>query len=491
MAHHSVDSVCERGRLPMKLVVVSNRVVEGSARGAIPGGLAAALVAAVAESGGTWVGGSGKLLNPSDELRPTGLSAARTTTLGAGTLLKVDLPAVEYRRFYNGMANGALWPILHYRPDLVRYEPDYFTGYRAINEVMADHVRRVVDSDSAVWVHDYHFFMLGKFLRERRVGGPLGFFLHTPFPPRSVVMCLPRHKEILQSLSAYDLVGFQTSEDAERFQDYAVHELSAAVIGRNELRIGERRFRIGVFPIGIDVDRVEKAAAHASGSEAIERLSQRMTGRKLVIGVDRLDYSKGLVRRFLAYRHFLTEYPEERRQISFLQITPPTRSEVDAYRSTRGELASLAGDINARFGNVEWVPLRYINEGISPEVLAGYYRAAKIGCVTPLRDGMNLVAKEYVAAQDPSDPGVLVLSIFAGAAKELSTALLVNPYDMASVAERLREAIHMPREERIERWSSAMQTLRKTDVHIWFRSFLAALRATSITTAPFPVRTVA
>jgi trehalose 6-phosphate synthase len=475
----------------MKLVVVSNRVVEGSGKGAIPGGLAAALVTAVAESGGTWVGGSGKLLNPADGDQPSGFSRARSTALGAGTLLKVDLPAAEYRRFYNGMANGALWPILHYRPDLVHYEPGYFSGYRAINEVMAANVRQVVEDDGVVWVHDYHYFMLGKFLREQHVNGPLGFFLHTPFPPRSVVMCLPRHKEILKSLSAYDLVGFQTSEDAERFQDYAVHELSATVVGRSELRIGERRFRIGVFPIGIDVDQVEKAAARADDSEAIARLNKRMTGRKLVIGVDRLDYSKGLVRRFLAYRHFLTEYPEERRHVSFLQITPPTRSEVDAYRSTRGELATLAGDINARFGNVEWVPLRYINEGFSPEVLAGYYRAAKIGCVTPLRDGMNLVAKEYVAAQDPSDPGVLVLSVFAGAAKELSAALLVNPYDVTSVAERLREAIHMKREERIERWSSAMQALRKTDVHIWFRSFLAALRATSITTAPFPVRTVA
>lgn len=474
----------------MKLVVVSNRVVEGSGQGAIPGGLAAALVSVVAQSGGTWVGGSGKLLNPS-ECRTSGLSSAQATALGAGTLLKVDLPAMEYRQFYSGMANGALWPVLHYRPDLVRYEPDFFTGYQAINQLMADNVGRVLDDDTAVWVHDYHYFMLGKFLRKRHAGGPLGFFLHTPFPPRSIVMCLPRHKEILQSLAAYDLVGFQTSEDAERFQDYAVHELSASLVGRSELRIGERRFRIGVFPIGIDVERVEKAAARAGNSEAIARLNERMTGRKLVIGVDRLDYSKGLVRRFLAYRHFLTEHSEERRRVSFLQITPPTRSEVDAYRSTRDELASLAGDINARFGNVEWVPLRYINEGFSPEVLAGYYRVSKVGCVTPLRDGMNLVAKEYIAAQDPSDPGVLVLSIFAGAAKELSAALLVNPYDVASVAERLREAIHMKREERIERWSSAMQSLRRTDVHIWFRSFLAALRATSITTAPFPVRTVA
>ena len=470
----------------MKLVVVSNRVVEGSGKGVIPGGLAAALGAAVAESGGTWVGGSGKLLTSASEP-----SSARVTGLGAGTLLRIDFPTTQYRQFYNGMANGALWPILHYRTDLARYEPDYFAGYRAINELMAENVRQVVDRDSVVWVHDYHYFMLGKFLRERNVNGPIGFFLHTPFPPRSVVMCLPRHKEILRSLAAYDLVGFQTLEDVERFHDYAVHELAATAVGRSELRIGERRLRIGVFPIGIDVDRIEKAAARSDSSEAVVRLRQRMADRKLVIGVDRLDYSKGLVRRFLAYQHFLTEYPEERRCVSFLQITPPTRSEVIAYRSTRGELASLAGDINARFGNVEWVPLRYINEGFSPEILAGYYRVAKVGCVTPLRDGMNLVAKEYIAAQDPADPGVLVLSIFAGAAQELGAALLVNPYDMASVAERLREAVHMPREERIERWSNSMQALRKTDVHTWFRSFIAALRATSITAAPFPVRTVA
>jgi len=246
-----------------------------------------------------------------------------------------------------------------------------------------------------------------------------------------------------------------------------------------------------VFPIGIDAERFAEAAASAQSSRPVQRLSQVLAGSRLAIGVDRLDYSKGLVRRFQAYQQFFARYPEERRRVSFLQITPPTRGKVEAYREMRAELAGIAGEMNAHLGDADWVPLRYINEGFSPEKLAGYYRLARVGCVTPLRDGMNLVAKEYVASQDPEDPGVLVLSTFAGAARQMGAALLVNPYDPETVAERLREALYMSLEERVERWTALMRTLRGTDLQAWFHAFIAILNTPTVATAPFQARSVA
>jgi len=468
------------------VILVSNRVADPHRSGPVSGGLASALVGAVRESGAIWVGGSGKLLGGAVGDLPIAMTA-----LGKGKLALVDFPEAEYRKFYDGMANSVLWPVLHFRADLLRYQAEYFEAYQTINTLMAEAVTRVAPAGSVIWVHDYHYFMLGEALRRRGAPGPLGFFLHTSFPNRSILSCIPNHRELMRSLTAYDLIGFQTDEDLLRFRDYATAELFATVVGQTDLRFGERRVRLGVFPIGIDAERFAAAAAGAVATRPVQRLRQVLAGSRLVIGVDRLDYSKGLVRRFQAYQQFFALYPEERRRVSFLQITPPTRGKVEAYREMRTELAGIAGEMNAHLGDADWVPLRYINEGFSPEKLAGYYRLAKIGCVTPLRDGMNLVAKEYVACQDPEDPGVLVLSTFAGAARQMGAALLVNPYDPAAVASRLREALYMPLEERLERWSALMRTLKGTDLQAWFRSFIAILETPTVATAPFQARSVA
>ena len=473
----------------MKTIVVSNRVVDLSKNGAMPGGLAAALLNAVQKSGATWIGGSGKYVN-----KPVAQLPATVMALGAGELVTVDFPAGIYNEFYNGMANAALWPILHYRADLLNYEPAYAESYHSINAAMADTVCRVVEEakeEPLIWVHDYHFFMLGDCLRQRGMSAPIGFFLHTPFPTRSVLVCLPGHRGIFKTLAAYDIIGFQTADDLLRFRDYATHELFATMVGQTELRFGDRRVRLGVFPVGIDVDSFAKAAQTASTAPTLGKLRYELQDSKLVIGVDRLDYSKGLAQRFLAYERFLTTYPAERKRVSFLQITPPTRGEVDAYQNMRAQLAGIAGDINARYGGVDWMALRYINEGFTPDMLAGFYRLSKVGCVTPLRDGMNLVAKEYLAAQDPTDPGVLVLSKFAGAARELTAALLINPYDTEAVALRLHQALYMPREERIERWQTLIQVLRRGSLQTWFESFIAAMRTCSIKSAPSIARNVA
>lgn len=442
------------------------------------GGVGAALLGAMQNAGVTWVGSSDK---PAARLSDTlPMSIQR---VGASRLAMVELPAAEYRRFYNEMSNSALWPILHYRTDLLRYEPEAYTAYLAINEAMAEAISRVADEKSLIWVHDYHYFPLGDCLRRRGVGSALGFFLHTPFPTRSVLACLPVHRELMRTLRAYDLIGFQTDDDLLRFRNYATNELAATAIGQTDLRFGDRRVKLGIFPIGIDVERFAAAATRRSKTRALGRISRELRGRKLVIGVDRLDYSKGLPLRFQSYERFLSRYPEERGRVSFLQITPPTRGEVDSYRRIRTEVANLAGDINARFGDVGWVPLNYLNQGFSPDQLAGFYGISDVACVTPIRDGMNLVAKEYIASQDPSDPGVLVLSKFAGAARELNAAILVNPYDTADVAERLHEALSMTQDERIERWSASMRVLRAGDLQAWYNSYLIALKTTALTAA--------
>jgi len=462
----------------MGMTLVSNRIIDPLRMGgAMPGGLAAALSGAVHDTGATWIGGSSER-----QLAEPG--AVTVTPFGAGRLVNVRLPASHYRQFYDGMANAALWPILHYRSDLLRYDPDFLAAYGAINRAMADGVRRVVSDGTPIWVHDYHYLMLGHYLRQRGVHGPIGFFLHTPFPHRSILTCLPCHRELLRELSAYDLIGFQTAEDLHHFRDYAVSELLAATAGQMELQLGGRRLKLGVFPIGIDTERFSNAARLAIASGALKRLRRALAESRLVIGVDRLDYSKGLVHRFHAYQRFFTDFPDERRRVSFLQITPPTRERIDAYRSIRAELASIAGEINARFSGAAWVALRYIHEGFAPERLAGYYRLGRVGCVTPLRDGMNLVAKEYVASQDPDDPGVLVLSLFAGAARQMEAALLVNPHDTAAVARRIHEALYMPKEERIERWNALMRTLRSASLEGWFSSFASALQSCSHSANP-------
>ena len=471
----------------MTTILISNRITAPQSSGAVHGGLAAALQVATEKFGACWIGSNGKQIR--EEVSAD--DAINIRAAGAGRMVTVEFRRSAYRSFYNGMANSVIWPILHDRADLMHFTPDYLTAYRAINDAMADAVCRVAEPDSLIWVHDYHYFMLGQALRRRGMTNRIGFFLHTPFPSASTLACLPSHRDIMKSLAAYDLIGFQTCGDLLRFRDYATSDLVATMIGHTVLRVGERRINLGVFPIGIDVERFAAAARRRSKSRRLARMRQDLHNGALVIGVDRLDYSKGLPLRFAAYERFLTLFPDERRRVSFLQITPPTRSEVESYRHFRAELAATAGDINARFGGADWTILRYVNEGFSPEELAGFYRLSKVACVTPLRDGMNLVAKEYVAAQDPEDPGVLVLSKFAGAAQELNAGLIVNPYDPAEVARSLHEALYMSHAERLERWETLYRILCKGSLQGWYDSFIAALQSASLRPLPDTLLSVA
>jgi trehalose 6-phosphate synthase len=466
----------------VNLVVVSNRVASGKLNEPMTGGLAAALLPVVEKSGAIWVGSSGRVRDGAQK-EPF----AEIEALGAGALAMLDLPAAHYGGYYEGFANSALWPALHSRTDLIRASQEDYLSYREVNAFMARALLRFKKSDSAFWIQDYHFLALGAELRVRGVTQPIGFFLHTPWPACSAIEGVPHHRELIEAMLAYDLIGFQTKDDCDNFLDYVSSDL-ALEIDEGVVTSRHGRTRVAVFPIGIDTEKFAVQAAKAMSHPDVSRLRRSLNGEKLAIGVDRLDYSKGLVNRIKAFDRVWSLHPALARTVSLLQIATPSRGGIEAYGNLQSELAKLVSDVNGRHGEVDWTPIRYLNKGFSQTVLSGLYRTAQVGVVTPLHDGMNLVAKEYVAAQNPADPGVLVLSKFAGAANELDTALIVNPHDIDGMARTIATALYMPLSERRMRWEAMMAKLRAGSIQRWFADFVNALQETQTdSTAPTPL----
>ena len=460
--------VIERGEPQHRLVIVSNRIATGAPGGSTSGGLAVAVLAALRRSGGIWFGWSG-------EVTDSPAAAPTLATADNLTYATLDLARRDYEEYYNGFANRVLWPLFHYRPDLVGFQRSDFAGYIRVNQQFAAHLAPLLHPHDLVWVHDYHFLPLGEELRRRGVQQPIGFFLHTPFPAAEVIRLLPNHASLMRALCAYDLVGFQTKTDLEGFRDYLQRYAGATAAPDGQIAVFDRRLRAAVFPIGIDVDAIASQATQSVGSRHIRRLRDSLRDRNLILGVDRLDYSKGLLPRFQSFERLIEMFPETRGHVVFMQIAPPTRSDVPEYLQIRHSLETAAGHINGRFAEFDWTPLRYLNKSFNQRALCGFLRAARVGMVTPMRDGMNLVAKEYVATQDPENPGVLVLSSFAGAAGELRDAVLVNPYDVDGMAEAMQEALIMPLGERRERWQAMMSILRRNDITAWRENFVLAL----------------
>jgi len=450
-----------------RLVVVSNRVaLPGESRA---GGLAVGLEAALGTRGGLWFGWSGKVVREdSGRLHEQEAGDVRYVTM--------DLNRADHDAYYNGFANRTLWPLLHSRLDLVDYARETRAGYRRVNLLFAEKLAPQLRDDDELWIHDYHLIPLAAMLRERGVRCRIGFFLHVPMPSADLVSALPEHGRLFGTFFAYDLVGFQTARDADRFRTYARIFGGASVDANGTVKLpGGGTVAVGAFPIGIDARRIAQQSAAAVNKAAVRALRDSLSGRKLAIGVDRLDYSKGLPERFRAFGRFIERHPGERGKLTFLQIAPVSRGDVAEYQQLRDQLEGIAGHINGTHAAPDWTPLRYVNRNFPHPTLTGFYRLATVGLVTPLRDGMNLVAKEYVAAQDPDDPGVLVLSMLAGAAAELDAALLVNPYDLDGVADAIARAASMPLAERRERWESMMRPITGYDIHTWCRTFLGRL----------------
>jgi trehalose 6-phosphate synthase len=453
-----------------RLVVVSNRVALPDQ--SVPtGGLAVGVLAALhGPDGGMWFGWSGKTQeSPSAEPEVHEKDNIRFVT--------VDLPSASFDGYYNGFCNGSLWPLHHYFPGTFRYDPQEFSAYMAVNRYFAEALVKLVQDGDMIWVHDYQLIPLGSLLRQAGIKARIGFFLHIPYPNIAVLRLLPTYAELVRDMCQYDLVGLQTSEDLDGFRS-AVKAVfpDEAEFHEERVDLKGRQIQVGVFPIGVDVDVVARQAEDAvRDDEQVKQLQRGLLGRKLLLGVDRLDYSKGLLERFASYQALLESTPDLQGQITYIQIAPLSRVDVAAYADLRDALERATGRINGQFADTDWTPIRYLNKDFSHSTLSGFLRIANVGFVTPVRDGMNLVAKEFVAAQDPEDPGVLVLSSLAGAAQELVGALLVNPYDKAAVALALQQALAMPLAERRSRHESMLKAVRTNSISRWHESFLSRL----------------
>ncbi len=449
-----------------RLVIVSNRVADLRSNSQ-SGGLAVGLADALRARGGIWFGWDG---TTSDNL-----AAPTVDDIGPVRTIAAPLTEEDYSEYYVGFANSVLWPLFHYRLDLVDYRTEFHDGYMRVNERLAETLLPELRADDVIWVHDYHLIPFAACLRALGCRQRIGFFLHIPFPPPDLLTATPNHVALVEALLEYDVVGLQTSSDAANLKRYLAEQLGREVGEDGRVDVGGRSVLVGRFPIGIDAAAFAEMARLPSSDVELDTLRQRILGRKQIIGVDRLDYSKGLPERLSAFERLLSRHPELERAVSLLQIAPPTREDVSAYPTIRKELEGMTGSINGRFADINWTPVRYIHRAVPRERLASLFRASQVGLVTPLRDGMNLVAKEYVAAQDPDDPGVLVLSQFAGAAEELEEALIVNPYDADDVADRLYEALTMPLDERSDRHAALHRRILHQDARAWLEGFLARL----------------
>ena len=459
-----------------RLIVVSNRVSVPKARGAAgaQGGLAVALGSALRERRGIWFGWSGKETSTySGDLNMQKNEGVTTAT--------IDLEPQDVEEYYNGYANRTLWPLFHYRIDLAEYETGFGKGYERVNQRFADSLGPLIDPEDMVWVHDYHLIPLGERLRARGNHNKIGFFLHIPWPPRNLLVALPFHERLVTTMLAYDLIGFQDTESVDSFLGYCRKELQAEIAEDGTVTYEGRSVKVAAFPIGLDYDEFVAGGQSGDARQAEQRMRSSSRHRKVIIGVDRLDYSKGLPERFDALGRLFDAYPDRVKQTLYVQIAPPSRQDVGTYQRIRSTLEQKAGQINGARSEVDLVPIRYVNKGYPRRELFGFYRAAHVGLVTPLRDGMNLVAKEYVAAQDPEDPGVLVLSRFAGAAEQLDCngegALLINPYSLEATSEAIRTALDMPLDERKARWEKLNDVVKTANVEQWRSDFVDALGA--------------
>ena len=454
-----------------RLVVISNRVARPQGSGGSQGGLAVALMSALDAYGGIWLGWDGKKAGAAPR-RP------RLQEHGNITFATLPLTHKDYHEYYRGYSNSVLWPLLHYQLSNLSYEREFETGYRRVNRRFAHAVLPLLRSQDIIWVNDYHFIPLGRELRTAGVTQPIGFFLHTPFPTIDVLRALPGYEDLLRSMLAYNLVGLQTQQDKLAFID-AVKDMTPDLKRTKDvLAVGKHRVRTCAYPVGVDVEEVVAMATKGRASKQNKQLAASMIDRRsLVIGVDRLDYSKGLPQRFRAFERLLARYPANWGRVEYLQIAAPSRSDVPEYAAIRRQIDAIAGQVNARFGDYYWTPLRYLNKGFARATILGFLSISRVGLVTPLRDGMNLVAKEFIAAQPAEDPGVLVLSCMAGAAVELREALLVNPYDIDSVADAIQAGLCMSLRERKRRWRLMMEVLRDNNIQRWFMSFLRSLEA--------------
>lgn len=477
------------------LTVVSNRLPFVLTRGDDgrhamrpgSGGLVTALLPVLRDRGGSWIGWHGA----SEAVENLDTVLGEAAAESGYNLHAVTLTEEERHKFYHGFSNEIIWPLFHDLQSLCNFDPSYWRCYCDVNRKYAETVaQHAVDGDF-IWVHDYHLMHVGAELRRLGVKVKTAFFLHIPFPSLDIFVKLPWRFALLHALLDYDLVGFQTLRDRRNFiQCVRALTEEAEVYGKGQIiniRLDGREVRVGSFPISIDYnDFVKRASTHEVADMAAE-LRARLPDRQLILGIDRLDYTKGIPNRLEAFRHALLRHPELRERVTLIQVVIPSREDIPRYHDLKSRIEGLVGEINGQFTRPgKWVPIQYIFRSLRPADLLAYYRAAEIGFVTPLKDGMNLVAKEYCACSIEEDC-MLILSEFAGAAAQLQGgALLVNPYDIEGVADAIRRAFDMNLAERRARMRRLRRAIREQDVFWWVESFLRAAIAKDLSAFPLP-----
>ncbi len=455
----------DKGFVMKPIVIVSNRT---PGKRPAAGGLAVALKKVLSERKGFWFGWSGAFSDhPSKN--------AEFEKIDGLQIARLDIPEEDYRGYYEGFANSVLWPAFHHRLDLVKISQEDYDAYCRVNEAFAKALIEEITPDHTIWVHDYHLIPLGRELRRLGAKNRIGFFLHIPMPGPEIFSAVPHSADLVAALAAYDLVGLQAARDVEKLKtQFDATTLPSVNDARKALPQLLPR-SVEAFPIGTDPDAFRKLVERPHAQRIADQVKLSIAGRELILGVDRLDYSKGLPERIAAYDSLLTNHAKWRRRVHMLQIAPTSRDAIEEYKDINEELDLACGRLMGKFADPDWAPINYVKRAYPQTSLAGLYRAASVALVTPLRDGMNLVAHEFLACQDPEDPGVLVLSRFAGAAELFPEALLVNPHNIEEVADALDQALNMNLRERKSRWKALMRTVEEHSVDRWAADFLERL----------------
>ena len=461
---------------PQRVVLVSNRlpptedlIGDSDVARRQVSGLVSAIRPALGDTSSLWFGWSGS----------TASSAAAAdvavSDFGSRRMVALDLPGRDAGLYYTSFSNRTLWPLLHNFPDRIVVRSDSYAAYRRVNRRFAESLVPQLRLDDTVWVHDFHLFPLGAELRQLGWAGRIGFFLHVPFPSVDTFSILPWARELLEDLLVYDVVGLQTRSHARNLMSTLVEELRGAQIG-DAFVYGSRRSRIGVYPVGTDPEVFRQLGAARPHTRAVAGLRRLFPDQKLVLGVDRLDYTKGVPERLATFERLLERRPSLRGKVGLVQISVPSRERVPEYASEKRRTDEIVGRINGRFSRGQWIPVNFLYRSFTQRELAGFYSEADVCLVTPVRDGMNLIAKEYVASRG-DDPGVLVLSKFCGAAETMTDALVVNPYDVRGTADAIHRGIVMSDRERERRWSPLADEVRTNTAAAWAESFLRDLAA--------------
>ena len=463
--HAEAGGQTDKGFVMKPIVIVSNRT---PGKRPAAGGLAVALKKVLSERKGFWFGWSGAFSDVPGQ-------SAEFEKIDGLRIARLDLPENDYQGYYEGFSNSVLWPAFHHRLDLVKISAEDYEAYCRVNRAFAEALIHEITPEHTIWVHDYHLIPLGQELRKLGATNRIGFFLHIPVPGPEIFSAVPHSADLIAALSAYDLVGLQAERDVEKLKTQFELALLPSVNDANRKQPRTLPRIVEAFPIGTDPEAFERLVERPHAERIAERVKESIAARELILGVDRLDYSKGLPERIAAYDGLLTKYPKWRRRVHMLQIAPTSRDSIDEYKDINEELDLACGRLMGKFADPDWAPINYVKRAYPQTSLAGLYRAASVALVTPLRDGMNLVAHEFLACQDPEDPGVLVLSRFAGAAELFPQALLVNPHDIEEVADALDQALNMTLRERKSRWKALMETVRKHSVDEWANDFLSRL----------------